>query len=254
MYPYFTRSPELLQNLDKGPIIIEVYLLKPRESCIAIGPTYAATPGWLQWLHHYFHALLSDVLLISISMAMTFCFYISTGPKKMVSCWDINSRVIEGCHKIFFQFSDIHQSSCSYLVEISPALLHNGSCSLQTQCSSRWCLLWASERIWWWPFAPGWRRCHCRSGWCKMDLYHSQWCRCILVEKLCTSHMHLIDQSCQYEPQGQRGSCCLLDKKSDVDYVISTLIDCSCDVDLAIILTMIGVTLSNPHTSGTHTI
>ena len=47
-----------------------------------------------------------------------------------------------------------------------------------------------------------------------------------------------------------------MEQKSDVDYVMSTseisFIDSSCHVDLAIILTMIRVSLSKPHTSGTH--
>ena len=80
-----------------------------------------------------------------------------------------------------------------YLFGISPVPSHTGSCSLQTQCSSRWCPLWASERVWWWPFDPGWRRCPCRRGWCKMGLYHSQWCSCTLADLMCTPQTHCLD-------------------------------------------------------------
>ena len=94
----------------------------------------------------------------------------------------------------FHSFSGvcIHQSFYTYLVENSLVPSHTESYSLQTQRSSRWYLLWAPGRGWWWLVDLGYTRCSYRPGWCRMSLYHSQWYRCILFEEMCIPQLCLL--------------------------------------------------------------
>ena len=51
-----------------------------------------------------------------------------------------------------------------------------------------------------------------------MSLYHSQWCMCILFEKMHIPQLCLLSKWCQHEPQGHKKFLSPVEKRNAIPY------------------------------------